>query len=234
MSLDGLHQPSSAQGRAASSAAAPSAVDGQAQPTVQSELKRLSDKRTDIQAQLDAYFSVLSSNNCTMDTPLVDREGFPRSDIDVAGVRTARMWIHRLRNDLKEVMGELEGVVQRGLPRGEEDEEAQVVEGEMHVDEAKEDGEEKPWAKVDAVAPGSPADSAGLKRDDLLLRLASLTASNHDNLRAVAALIPKSEGVELEVVVRRGTERAELRLTPGKWGGRGLLGCHIVPYSASS
>lgn len=36
-----------------------------------------------------------------MDTPLVDREGFPRADIDVAGVRTARVQVIRLRNDLK-------------------------------------------------------------------------------------------------------------------------------------
>lgn len=99
-----------------------------------------------------------------MDTPLVDREGFPRSDIDVAGVRTARVQIIRLRNDLKDVSREMEGLVHRGLPRGEEG-----ANGAGGEDEHMQDGEEegdgvKPFAKVDAVAPGSPAEAAVCSR----------------------------------------------------------------------
>ncbi|GAA5903922.1 hypothetical protein JCM6882_001350 [Rhodosporidiobolus microsporus] len=227
MSLDALHTPSSAASQAPTQ---PSPADGDGPVTVQSELKRLTEVRKGVEAQLDVYFSVLSSNNCTMDTPLVDREGFPRSDIDVASVRTARMWIHRLRNDLKAVMGELEGVVHRGLPRGEDGE----GEGETEDAVMEEQEGEKAWARVDAVAPGSPADTAGLKRDDLVLSLSSITSANNDNLRAVAALVGRSEGVELELVVRRGAEKVKLRLTPSKWSGRGLLGCHIVPYASTS
>ncbi|GAA5862291.1 hypothetical protein JCM8547_007590 [Rhodosporidiobolus lusitaniae] len=232
MSVADLHQPSLPSTSSSSSAPLPQ-QDGHPVPTVQSELQRLSDKRGDIQAQLDVYFSVLSSNRVGMDDPLVDNEGFPRSDIDVAGVRTARMWVHRLKNDLKRVMGELEQVVQRGLPRGEEGESATGA-GEGGESMQVDGEEEEAWAKVDAVAPGSPADAAGLKRDDLLISLGPVTASNNDNLRAVAALVGRSEGVELELVVRRGGERVDLRLKPSKWSGRGLLGCHIVPYSAST
>ena len=36
-----------------------------------------------------------------MDEPLVDAEGFPRADVDVYAVRTARRDIIRLRNDHK-------------------------------------------------------------------------------------------------------------------------------------
>ncbi|GAA6014351.1 hypothetical protein JCM10207_005429 [Rhodosporidiobolus poonsookiae] len=225
MSLDSLHTPSSTHPSAASSAPPPS---GQSAPTVQSEVKRLTDKKEGIQAQLDVYFSVLSSNQCNMTTPLVDREGFPRSDIDVAGVRTARVNILRLRNDLRAVMDDMGELVQRGLPNvpGEA--------GKEQEEEVKEEGDE-PFAQVDAVAPGSPAAEAGLLRTDLLLSLSTLTSTNHDRLRAVGALVGRSEGVELPVVVRRGGERVELRLTPrGGWGGRGLLGCHIVPYPSSS
>jgi 26S proteasome non-ATPase regulatory subunit 9 len=196
MSLAELHQPSSAAPASSSTAQAASS----APPSVQSELKRLTDKRADVQAQLDVYFSVLSSvrpprllfpptssplttiliheqNNVKMDTPLIDREGFPRSDIDVASVRTARVQIIRLRNDLKAVMGELEEVVKRGLPKGEEREEEERIEDvEMVEKEQGEGGEEKPWAKVDAVAPGSPADTAVR----LLLRpLASLSSADN-------------------------------------------------------
>ncbi|GAA5918721.1 hypothetical protein JCM1841_006260 [Sporobolomyces salmonicolor] len=224
-----LHAPSSAQSSRSSSSA--TAANGQ--PTVESELKRLTDKRAAVQAQLDVYFDVLKANHCTMETPLVDPQGFPRSDIDVAGVRTARMWIHRLRNDLKAVLGEMEQVVHRGLPSGEGEE----VSAAMEVEEASSNeavgGEDRPFAKVDAVAPGSPAAAAGLQRDDLLLHLSTINSSNRDNLRAVAALIGRSEGVELPLTVLRGGLNVTLKLTPrAGWGGRGLLGCHIVPFSS--
>ncbi|BGP18361.1 hypothetical protein JCM10213_008532 [Rhodosporidiobolus nylandii] len=228
MSIDALHTPSSAAPASASPASTPLGEGAAGQPTVQSEVRRLTDKRKAVEAQLDVFFEVLKSNDCNMDTPLVDREGFPRSDIDVAGVRSARTQIIRLRNDLREVMQEMAGLVERGLPRGEEPEAHE--EEEMAVDEPAAEGA---WAKVDAVAPGSPADEAGLKRDDLFLTLSSLTSANNDSLRAVAALIGRSEGVGLPLTVRRGTEVLELRLTPKKWSGRGLLGCHIVPYPAA-
>ncbi|BGP00173.1 putative 26S proteasome regulatory subunit [Rhodotorula toruloides] len=212
-----LHLPSSAQATAPPSS---STTPNSGQPTVQSEVKRLTDKRKGVEEQLEAYFDVLKSNNCTMDTPLVDREGFPRSDIDVASVRTARVQIIRLRNDLKDVLVEMEGLVHRGLPSGEEGANGAGREDERMKDEEEEGDGVKPFAK-------------GLKRNDLLLALESVVASNHDNLRAVATLVGRWEGVALSVTVRRGGEMMRLSLTPrGGWGGRGLLGCHIVPYTA--
>lgn len=53
------------------------------------------------EADISAQFSVLCANESTMDTPLVDAEGFPRSDIDVWAVRHARVKIIELKNDLK-------------------------------------------------------------------------------------------------------------------------------------
>lgn len=68
-----------------------------------------------------------------------------------------------------------------------------------------------------------------MKRDDLLVSLGGVSAAAAgptDALRAVAALVGRSEGVQLAVVVTRGAERKELMLTPRSgWGGRGLLGC---------
>jgi 26S proteasome non-ATPase regulatory subunit 9 len=93
-----------------------------------------------------------------MATPLVDPQGFPRSDIDVAGIRTARHQINRLRNDLKACMNDMSLLLERGLPR---------VEGgqreEMEVEEEK--VEMEGFARVDAVAPGSPADLAVSTRE---------------------------------------------------------------------
>lgn len=99
-----------------------------------------------------------------------------------------------------------------------------------------------PFVVIDEVAPNSPAGLAGLQEGDLLLRFGDVDASNHDDFRAIAALVSSAarEGSSIPVAVRRKTselgglaevirtERAELR--PREWGGRGLLGCHIRPY----
>ena len=42
-----------------------------------------------------------------MQTPLLSSDGFPRSDIDVVEVRTTRVKIIKLKNDLRSVMEEI-------------------------------------------------------------------------------------------------------------------------------
>ena len=62
--------------------------------------RQLMERKDAIQVELDAQFSILSANQSTMQSPLVDREGFPRADIDVFAVRHARVKIIELRNDM--------------------------------------------------------------------------------------------------------------------------------------
>lgn len=116
-----------------------------------------------------------------MHAPLVDKEGFPRSDIDVAGVRTARVHIIRLRNDLGDLQREMEQVVVRGLPRddGEPAVAAEAEDAQMQDQGAE---GETPFAKVDAVAPGSPADTAVRPLLASFLASASLADFRHKPL----------------------------------------------------
>lgn len=98
-----------------------------------------------------------------MTTNLIDPEGFPRSDIDVATIRTSRSQINRLRNDLKGVIGDMSALLERGLPFTGKGEEGEVDGGEgEEVGEVveKDQGDNKPFAKVDGVFPNSPADTA--------------------------------------------------------------------------
>ncbi|GAA6061353.1 hypothetical protein JCM10212_004834 [Sporobolomyces blumeae] len=212
----------------------PSSARGPPQPqddSPSSRLERLTNARTLLLAQLDHEYSILRlNNNSTMHTPLVDPEGFPRSDIDVASVRTARVKIIRLRNDLNDLERDLERVVHEALARNP-DEQPQPADHEPKVETSAHESAAAPFARVDAVAPSSPAAAAGLQRDDLILAFASVNASNHDKLRAVGLVVSQSEGTELAVEVKRGAETRELKLVPRSgWGGRGSLGCHIVPY----
>lgn len=101
-----------------------------------------------------------------------------------------------------------------------------------------------PFAIIDEVSPDSPASEAGIKENDVLLRFGDVDSTNHREFRAIAELLPlaASENKSISIVVRRKTAElggfAELtqtevvELRPRPWGGRGLLGCHIRPYSS--
>lgn len=111
---------------------------------------------------------------------------------------------------------------------------------------------DEPFAKVNTVAARSPADQAGLKPGDEIRNFGYVNRSNQDNLRRVAECVQGNEGVgrgvqkvlirlanwkknNIFIKVSRSTgaaqkEELRLTLTPRKdWGGRGLLGCHILP-----
>lgn len=63
----------------------------------------------------------------------------------------------------------------------------------------------QPFARVNAVASESPAEGAGLKEDDLIVRFGNLNVDNHDHLRAIAALVPEvaGEGGDVKIEVLR-------------------------------
>ena len=120
-----------------------------------------------LEAELEAQGSILKANNTDMRQPLVDREGFPRVDLDVWAVRHARVRIIELRNDLAALMDEiaktLETVYRRSPPPQAEGEGGRS--GATTTVSATDSGEATisellPFARVNGVAPGSPAADA--------------------------------------------------------------------------
>lgn len=111
------------------------------------------------------------------------------------------------------------------------------------------------FAKVNTVTERSPAHTAGLQQGDLIRNFGWVNKSNHDGLKKVAECVQANEGVGVQfdelspttcklltfrqrpilVKVSRVTaapsqQELQLTLTPRRdWGGRGLLGCHILP-----
>jgi len=110
-----------------------------------------------IEAEIHLQLSTLRANNYDMTTPLVDSEGFPRADLDIYAIRTARARIVELRNDLKYTMNEIEKALQKvydpslALPAPSPASDASLTPS-AHTEESL-----SPFAKVDGVAPGSPA-----------------------------------------------------------------------------
>jgi 26S proteasome non-ATPase regulatory subunit 9 len=83
---------------------------------------------------------------------------------------------------------------------------------------------------VNSVAPGSPAADAGLGAGDTIYSFSGITADSPGGFQAVGGVVARSEGQALTLLVLRSGERRLLRLTPRSgWGGRGMLGCHILP-----
>lgn len=82
------------------------------------------------------------------------------------------------------------------------------------------------------MSDGSPAATAGLEVGDLVLRFGGVDISHPKGLGGVVDVVREKEGQEVPVTVLRGGERdgvKDLTLVPKTWGGRGLLGVHLLP-----
>ena len=56
---------------------------------------------------------------------------------------------------------------------------------------------EAPFAKVNSVVSGSPADEAGLKAGDAIRRFGNVNTFNHEKLGRVAETVQRNEGVRI-------------------------------------
>ena len=91
---------------------------------------------------------------------------------------------------------------------------------------------ETPFARINTVENGSPANEAGLKAGDKIRTFGAANWTNHEHLRKVGEVVQRNEGRPILVKIVRGepAQEMQLRVTPRKnWGGRGTLGCHILP-----
>ncbi|XP_057202896.1 26S proteasome non-ATPase regulatory subunit 9-like, partial [Triplophysa rosa] len=158
--------------------------------------------------------------------PLVDVEGFPRADVDLYAVRTARQSICCLQNDHKALMMEIEKALHTlhaNAKLGHERDDAKTKATKQVASMSS------PFATVNTVTQGSPAFQAGLRVGDEVIEFGSVNTQNFSNLHDIASVVQHSEGKILRVGVIRNGQETHLLVTPQKWTGRGLLGCNFVP-----
>jgi len=206
----------------------------------------LMDQKERIESELSALSGILTSHGVDMNTKLTTPDGFPRNDIDVAQIRTTRVRILHLRNDHKEVMKHIEkglhahfaalqqNAATSALPDTRSTLATTPAIREAASRETLPTHTRVPFAKVESVVNGSPADRAGLKAGDAIVNFGGeVSWENYEHLSQVADVVQQNEGGSLKVqVIRRkdsGPETMELSLQPShNWNGRGLLGCHLV------
>lgn len=179
-----------------------------------------------IESDLRALKEILDSNHIGMDEPLVDSEGYPRQDIDVYQVRHTRHKIICLTNDHKDIMRKIE----EGLHT------VHSLTGSSMAEEPSADvpgGQEtetlEPFLRVNLVSPGSPAETAGIQVEDLILEFGSVHCRNFKSLTDIGKLVENSRYKTINVKIKRGSNVTVLSLTPRPWVGKGLLGCNVIP-----
>lgn len=172
-----------------------------------------------------------------MNEPLVDCEGYPRSDVDLYQVRTARHNIVCLQNDHKAVMKQVEEALHQLHARDKEKQARDMAEAQEEARSRSLSQSEGPspsqaFAKVNSISPGSPASIAGLQVDDEIVEFGSVNTQNFQSLQNIGTVVQHSEGKPLNVTVIRRGEKHRLRLVPTRWAGKGLLGCNIIPLQS--
>ncbi|KAK2194648.1 bifunctional Nas2 [Babesia duncani] len=80
------------------------------------EIKALDKKRQEIVKEIETHMAFLNSDECKqvgLKGPLVDKEDFPRNDIDLYAVRTARNRVACLKTDYEALMVEIESLLHK-------------------------------------------------------------------------------------------------------------------------
>lgn len=92
----------------------------------------------------------------------------------------------------------------------------------------------EPLAKIDEIIPDSPACIAGLLDGDMLISFGEVNSLTPNPLSAIPSVVREYCNRPLPIVVKRQGSMVTITLTPRVWGGRGLLGCHLSPVTASA
>uniref|UniRef100_A0A0E0ESA9 PDZ domain-containing protein n=1 Tax=Oryza meridionalis TaxID=40149 RepID=A0A0E0ESA9_9ORYZ len=205
---------------------------------LKAETVGLMDRRAAVEAEMDAIIAALSvPGGPGITGGLVDAEGFPRSDIDIPAVLAQRRKLAELRNDHKDITNKIEKNLEvlhsTKLSRNEPSipassgTPASLHSGLSQNDPMEEDAVTRlPFAIIDELTDGSPAAVDGLQLWDEIVKFGNVEAGDRLQERLVSEALSNEDCQVSLVIIRQGSSM-NLTVTPRKWHGRGLLGCHF-------
>ncbi|KAL3321068.1 26S proteasome non-ATPase regulatory subunit 9 [Cichlidogyrus casuarinus] len=192
------------------------------------EINELSERKRELEAEESMFTQMLGQVG--MEGHLVDAEGFPRNDVDVHQIRTARNRLKCLNTDHKEVMTRLEDLLMqlhataKKLPS---EETATSVISQLNIEPPK-----IPFLKITRVDSDTPAATAGFEVNDLITQFGRLTKARFSALKDLSAYVSSlAAGEFVTVHVLRGFENQSMELRLQK-PGEGPLGLSFVVYTA--
>mmetsp|Transcript_15665 Transcript_15665/g.25989 ORF Transcript_15665/g.25989 Transcript_15665/m.25989 type:complete len:204 (+) Transcript_15665:129-740(+) len=190
-------------------------------------VKDLVRRREEIEEEIETLTESLRSGP-GLSGNLIDKDGFPRSDLDIPSVRSSRNRLACLHTDHKQITKQIE---QDLLKLHAQTRSSGTTSSQPAVISKP---SLPPFALIDEVSSDSPATAAGLCVGDAIVSFGPLTRksiieSGSNPLQVVARVVGDFVGKAMPVSVERNGAIVNLELTPKQWSGRGLLGCHIVP-----
>ncbi|KAJ1961450.1 Kinesin-like protein kip2 [Dispira parvispora] len=192
-------------------------------------------QREALETQLREIDAALRRHGAGLEDPLVDADGFPRSDIDVIAVRALRVKSIELRNDLKQTMARVEQYLHT-CHRGDSAEAPPPPESDspMNLVQTTQEMSTSPIVVVGHVSANSPAASAGLRKGDRIVKIGSVDHSNYTGLQQISSLVSESLQRSIHLRVQRfrqgnkndpaAYQTLEGSLIPRSWEGSGFLG----------
>ena len=197
-------------------------------------------ERDEVDREIGEILRRLNEEGVGEKGPLIDSEGFPRADVDVARVRQDRNKLARLYNDHKEVTAKVERAIldvhsKNRRPSGghASSTKTQSVDDSTTQQEREEHKHKQPFVLVDHILIDSPSEEAGMREGDQILEFGQVDkASFTGNLAQLVEYARTHENAKIEVSLIREGEHVLLGLTPKEWSGNGLLGCHMRKINA--
>ncbi|KAL0223359.1 hypothetical protein P9112_002749 [Eukaryota sp. TZLM1-RC] len=186
-------------------------------------------QRDEKEARIKQIINQLESKSLGggVDAPLIDQDGYPRSDLDLYQVRSLRNELACLRTDVEHLDEQLYIALQTSLPPSSE----AITNDTIPIDEEEESFHDPPLFKIGTVEPGSPAAACGLQDEDIVLKFGSLSYSSYLSYSSVVAsvrdIVSNRVDKTIDVKVKRNNRILDLVLRPTKWEGGGFLGCQI-------
>jgi 26S proteasome non-ATPase regulatory subunit 9 len=200
-------------------------------------LKKLIQEKDDMEKEIQDLINTLDRSPVGRSGSLVDKEGFPRADIDINAIRTQRNRLACLQNDHIALMKKIERDMSEYHQSLKELEQSTMEKGNnvQKVEETKPSADVDPFAIVNSVAPDSPASACGLKKGDKILQFGYITRRQVDQngFNILSSAVEANLGKKMPIKVLREDSPSviDLVLTPKSWSGRGYLGCHLLPMA---
>jgi 26S proteasome non-ATPase regulatory subunit 9 len=205
-------------------------------------------KKEEIENRLTELNQILfQEGNVGMHEELVDRDGYPRADIDLFKVRQTRQEINCLQNDHKALMKQIEKELNKKYINMKNEEKF----GEESFHQIKNNNNNnnnnnssngnhkhlKPFLKITHVDENSPSHEAGLKKDDLIVQFGPHRHSNTDKITLTLIADHVQSHVNKIIllnVLRKESQNdlnpqyVKIKLFPKAWSGHGVLGCKLI------
>ncbi|CAH8496184.1 unnamed protein product [Schistosoma turkestanicum] len=207
--------------------------------SIKSKYDALVDEKNKIEKRISELSEILHQNgNVGLDTPLIDDEGYPRSDIDVALIRITRNNIRCLNTDHKEIMLELETLLHEIHEYARQNPSKNILnDRQIYSSENKQTEDQssqiakKCFLKIDQISSDSIAEQAGLKVGDRIVQFGSVCAENFTSLQDISTVFRNtSPGNCIHMSIVRGDDiNNVLSISLLKPTGTVSLGMHIVP-----